>query len=444
MSEELRRTCEQLKPLIGDAADALWSQYELAELPAQKLEAAHMIRMMGISHLGSNVTRNDIRLIPSTVIQEEEINLGAVLYPGKNSQPLGLKLTDFSRHIGIYATSGSGKTNLMFHILRQLSQKGIPYLVIDWKRSYRNLKNDSLIANLHVYTVGREASPFEWNPLRPPPNIHIQSWIQVLSEVIESSHVSGQGVADVFIENIDKEFEAKGFYDSEKEVKEYPNFYDVRNRVERTRYGGRKALWQDSCLRILTTFTFGPGVRCFNSRSPIKLELLLKQPVVLELDMELPKPIRKFFSETILRWLHLYRLGQGETKRLRHVLVLEEAHNIFSTASFATSNSAIENIYKEIRSYSQGLISITQHCCLLPIYVLGNTATLILMSLTHAADIRSGREALFLKRDEDVYLDRLKVGEGIVKIKNRIPACHVRFPLVPIELGSVKDEDLKQ
>ncbi|WP_136079601.1 hypothetical protein [Pontiella desulfatans] len=70
-------------------------------------------------------------------------------------------------------------------------QKKIPFLVIDWKRSYRNLKSLPGLENLAVYTVGRKARPFPWNPLRPPRNIHPQTWIQILSDVLEKTHVSG-------------------------------------------------------------------------------------------------------------------------------------------------------------------------------------------------------------------------------------------------------------
>ena len=176
----------------------------------------------------------------------------------------------------------------------------------------------------------------------------------------------------------------------------------------------------------------------------MKLEEFLSYPVVLELDLELPKTVRAFFTETILRWIHLHRLGQGETDKLRHVLVLEEAHNIFPAPAYGESpNGGLENVYREIRSFGQALVAITQHPSMLPIYVLGNTHTLIFLSLTHEADIISARQALFLERGQDVFLDRLKVGEGIVKIKGRLPPTHVEFKEINVKAGAIKDEDLK-
>ena len=87
----------------------------------------------------------------------------------------------------------------------------------------------------------------------------------------------------------------------------------MKGALERKRYSGRRALWRDSCLRILRTFTFGPAATSFNAGYPIKLEEMLDKPVILEMDLELPKTVRAFFTETVLRWIHLYRLGQGES-----------------------------------------------------------------------------------------------------------------------------------
>lgn len=400
---------------------------------------------MAVSYLGAKVEDIEVRLPPlSETDVSGDIELGQICYPGKKPQRLGLRREELLKHCGIFATTGSGKTTIAYHLLRQFVRRGIPFLAIDWKRSYRNLRSLPDMQSVQVYTVGRKASSFLWNPLRPPPGVHPQTWIQILTDILEKTHISGQGVADVIAEQADAEFDARGYYSENPVEGDCPNFFDLRGRIERTRFGGRRALWRDSALRILRTFTFGPAAESFNARDPIRLETLLEKPVVLELDLELPKTVRSFFSEAILRWIHLYRLGQGETANLRHVLILEEAHNIFPRAPEISVTGGLENVYREIRSFGQGLIALTQHPSLLPIFVLGNTHTLIFLALSHEADIIAARQALFLERGQDVFLDRLKVGEGIVKIKGRAPACHVRFPAVAVQPGAIKDEDLSR
>ena len=437
-SERLNELCRQLRAIIGKKAEALWQFYVSAPTPLAQFDAQNLIEAMALTHLGSGLKIQPILLPPDIGKSNRgELDLGQVLFNQEILGPASVSRKELTRHFGIFATTGSGKTNLGYHLCLQFIAQKIPFLVIDWKRSYRALLALPKAGPLTVFTVGRQARPFPWNPMRPPPGTDPRSWIVIVSEALEKSHVSGQGVADVLIEhfaNLSEDREA-----SEGCL----NFHDLRNRIEQMRYKGRRQLWQDSCLRILRTFTYGPAEAAFNSRNPIKIESLLDRPVILELDQEMPKPLRTFFSELILRWIHLYRLGQGETNQLRHVLVLEEVHNLFSRSSMdGQATGSLENVFREIRSFGQSLITMTQHPSLLPIYLLGNTNILIFLSLTHEADIIAARQSLFLKRSEEVFLDRLAVGEGIIKVKGRIPPSHIRFPKIDLPLGLIKDEEL--
>jgi signal recognition particle subunit SEC65 len=140
----------------------------------------------------------------------------------------------------------------------------------------------------------------------------------------------------------------------------------------------------------------------------------------------------------------LHRLAQGESESLRSVLFLEEIHNLFQTTKFGKGRiDSLENIYREIRSFGQGLVSITQHCSLLPVHILGNSHTLIFLALQHQDDIEAARKALFLLRDDEVYLNMLRTGQGIVKVMERINPCLVQFLYVPVKKGVITDEWLK-
>jgi uncharacterized protein len=438
----MRELCRRLRPLVGRKAESLWSYYVTAPTPLARFDAENLIQAFALTHLGSQIQKKSILLPPDpNEAARGEIYLGQILYHGRNVGPVRLRRDELLKHVGMFATTGSGKTNIGYLLVMEFVKHGIPFLVIDWKRSYRSLISRPECRKLNVLTAGRNVRAFLWNPLRPPPKTHIRTWIHIVSEVLEKSHVSGQGVADVFIEHVDRAFAAKGFFDGEGA--EYPNFHDVRESLERVQYKGRRQLWQDSCLRILRTFTYGPAAQTFNQRDPVRLETLLDGSVILELDQELPKALRTFLAEAVFRWLHHFRLGQGETASLRHVLILEEVHNLFpKTQIEMQATQGLENVFREIRSFGQGLITLTQHPSLLPVFLLGNTHTLIFLALTHEADIIAARQALFLPRQDEDVLDRLKVGEGILKVKGRVPACHVKFPLVKVEAGAVTDQYL--
>lgn len=423
--------CKRLKPVIGKKADRLWRMYCTCAEYSARSDIVAIIQQLGMRHLGASVDTREVLLPPPTEAAcAGEFSLGHIWYGKKQLGKLGLSRGDLMKHVGIFAITGAGKTNIGLCLLAQLARKGVPFLALDWKRSYRVLQQEPGCEGVVRFSIGRESKELlEWNPLRPPPGVHPQTWLSVVAETLEKSHISGQGVADVFLELFDAEFEKYGAYDGT--LTEYPTFFDAKEAIDRKKFSGRRQLWQDSCRRILRTFTFGPAAKSFNTRSPVKLETLLERPVIFELDQELPKPLRVFFSDLVLRWVHLYRLGQGESSRLRHVMVLEEAHNLFPKSSIEhQATNSLETIYREVRSFGQGLVCITQHPSLLPVYVLGNCNTQIYLGLQHEADIRTARAALYLEPDEARFLDYLKVGEGIVKIKGRVEPCFVRFPLL--------------
>lgn len=377
---------------------------------------------------------------PSEKDSKGDYLLGDIIYNKKKLHSLHLKQEDFLKQVGIFAITGEGKTNLAYLLALQLLKSKTPFMVIDWKRSWRNLLSlkdeNQELKNVRVFTIGRDTLPFLWNVFRAPPGTDKVFWVGTIADALERSHLSGPGVAYYFNKIYSKVY--RGIPDDF-----YPNFFDGLREIKAIRVFGREQNWKQTALRIFQSFTLSKASKVFNTRNPIKLEELLDKPVILELDLEMPKPLRVFFSEMILRWIHLYRLSRGETDNLEHVLFLEEVHNLFSQNSFHKESQSLENLYREIRGFGQGLVSITQHPSLLPIELLGNCHTQIYLGLQHADDISMARKSLFLDYDEDFYLNALRVGECIVKIKNRVEPCLVKTPLVPVQKGLVTDEWLR-
>jgi hypothetical protein len=440
-AKDIEETCKKLKPIIGEEADKLWHMY-LAEDERGRRELTLDIDIVAEKLLKKDpLVKNEILLSPPSVNDSlGSFLIGDVIYNRKKLHPLYLKPEDFTKQVGIFAVTGEGKTNLAYLLALQLLKSKIPFIAIDWKRSWRSLLSlkDRFpeLEQVQVFTIGRDALPFLWNPFRAPPGTNTDSWISAIAEALEKSHLSGPGVAYHIIRIYQKLFtQLPGDF--------YPNFFDGLRDIKNVKAYERELRWKQTASRIFQTFTTGPASKAFNARDPIKLEDLLDKPVILELDLEMPKPLRTFFSEIILRWIHLYRVSQGETEKLRHVLFLEEAHNLFGQTGMYKESDSLENVYREIRSFGQGLVSITQHPSVLPVYLLGNCHTQIYLGLQHANDIRTARQSLFLNRDEEPYPSMLRVGECITKIKNRIDPCLVKIPLVPVEKGAITDNWLQ-
>lgn len=437
-SDEVEAICKKLKPAIGDRADSLWHMY-LAENFKGRQELKEHIEIIAEKYLNQKpLDDNQVLLTPPSVKDASgKFLVGKVRYNHQTLHSLYLRPEDFIKQVGIFAITGEGKTNLAYLQALQLLKNKTPLMIIDWKRSWRNLLSLNLpeLKDVKVFTIGRDTLPFLWNPLRPPPGADKNLWISTVAEALEKSHLSGPGVAYHFNKIYSKLFRTlpDDFY---------PNFYDGLKEIHQMKVHSRELKWKQTAQRIFQSFTMGGASKVFNARNPIKLEELLDKPVIFELDMELPKPLRIFFSEMILRWIHLYRLGQGETDKLRHVLFLEEVHNLFANPFMNKEAGSLENVYREIRGFGQGLVSITQHPSVLPVYLLGNCHTQIYLGLQHADDIRAARQALFLRYDEESYPSLLNIGECIVKIKNRIEPCLVKTALVPVAKG-LSDRQLK-
>ena len=434
--------CRKLKPIIGNKADELWYSW-LASDWKEKKDLEVQIEMIAEKILKHGPLQEKVILLPPPTQEQAKGNfiLGKVVYRNNKLFPLYFKEEDFIKQIGIFSITGAGKTNLGLLLALQLLKKDIPFMVIDWKRQWRSmlsLNNFPELKKVQVYTIGRDIIPFLWNPFRPPGNIDYKTWISVIVECLEKSHLGGLGVGDFFIRIYEKLFAEL------KDENFYPNFHDGMRELEKMKVGGREFLWWQSTKRIFKSFTFGPSSKSFNARNPVKLEELLEKPVIFELDQEMPKPLRIFFMELIIRFIHLYRLSQGESEKLRHVLFLEEIQNLFQKIKYEKDRiDSLENVYREIRSFGQGLVSITQHPSLLPTYVLGNSRTLVFLALQHQEDIEAARKSIFLPRDDEIYLNMLKTGQGIVKIMERINPCLVQFLYVPVEKGKITDEWLK-
>jgi len=439
----IEEICRRLKPIIGSKADEIWYKWLASDFQERK-DLEIEIQMIAEKVLKHGPLEDRVILLPPPSEQDAggDFILGKVIYRDNKLFSLFLREEDFIKQIGIFSITGGGKTNTGMLLALQLLKKKIPFMVIDWKRQWRSmlsLKDFPEMSRIEVYTVGRDVMPFLWNPFRAPPGVDYRTWLSVIVECLEKSHLGGLGVGDFIFriyEDLFKEAKGENFY---------PNFHDGARELEKIKVGGREFLWWQSTKRIFKSFTFGPSSKSFNARNPIKLEELLEKPVILELDQEMPKPLRVFFMELVLRFIHLYRLSQGESEKLRHVLFLEEMHNLFQRNRYEKDKiDSLENVYREIRSFGQGLVSITQHCSLLPTHVLGNAHTLMFLLQQHQEDIESARKALFIAKDDEAYLNMLKTGQGIVKIAERISPCLVQFLYVSVIKGMITDTWLKE
>jgi hypothetical protein len=431
-----------LQPVLGDKAGRLHAVYTASEWEErQRLDETFDILLR--SKLGKDHQNRILLPAPTPCEVQGEYPLGQVIYPEQPYCDFGLREDEWIKHVLIAGMSGAGKTNTSFVILDQLLRHQKPFLVFDWKRNYRDLLQHERFKDTVVFTVGKNISPFRFNPLIPPPGVDPREWLAKLIDVICHAFFTGHGVEYILINKLDELFNRRGIYIGSND---YPTFEEAYQELKRTSFRGRKMLWHHSALRVLSDLSFPGGLgNVVNCRQQIPIDRLLEQNVILELDA-LSDSDKTFFTEALLLWIYEYRKNNGKREDFQHAVVIEEGHHILSRAKekHLGGETIMETSLRQIREFGESIIVLDQEPSKLSESIKANTSTKIIFTLGNGKDIADVARSMNLEREHQAYLDWLEVGQAIVKVKGRIKEpILVKFPLFEIQKGKIRDYELK-
>ena len=438
---EIQEICRQLKPILGRKADQYWLAY-LTEDQEGRREVEAAIRLIAVKHLGLNLENPQVFLsVPPRDIAAGEYPLGLIQYSGRDYYEFGLREDEWIQHLAIFGRSGAGKTNTVLVLLEGLLSKNKPFLIFDWKRNYRDLlavRKESIL----VYTVGRKISPFIFNPLIPPTGTDPMIWLKKLIEIIAGAYYLGEGVMFLLQEALDAVYREFKIYDGHPE--RYPTFLDVLKWLEENPVKGRKALWMDSTLRGIKSICFGPMGSVVNTTNQPNLASLLEHNVILELDA-LTNNDKNMIIESMLLWIHHYRLAQPRRETFKHAIFIEEAHHILLRKPGGAGGEALtDTILREIRELGEAIILVDQHPSLISVPALGNSYTTVTMNLKHRSDVNAVAAAMLLGEEENELLGRLPVGSAVVKLQGRwTQPFQIAIPHRAIPKGEMDDGKLQ-
>jgi len=437
MEADVKELCRKLKPVLGRKIDALWRSYLTEDIDGKR-EIETTLNILAAKVLGDGFDTGQILLSPpSRDIAAGEYPLGAVWYNGRGLCPFGIREEEWIQHVAVFGRSGAGKTNLIFEMIGRLLEARKPFLVFDWKRNYRDIlaqyKNEEIL----VYTVGRNVAPLQLNPLIPPAGTDPKTWLKKLIEIIASTYYLGEGVKYLLQKAIDAVYKQFEVYKGQPE--QWPTMAEVLKWLEAYNARGREAGWMVSTLRAVHVLCFGEMGRVINVRQQVGLEKLLEKNVILELD-SLTNTDKTFFIQTLLLWIHHYRLQEGRREKFNHAIIIEEAHHILMKQERSATESVVDIVLREIRELGTAIVIVDQHPSMISLVALGNTYTTITMNLKARDDVRAAANYTLLDREEGKYFGRLEVGEAIVKLQGRcfMPFL-IRIPLVKVPKGTVTD-----
>lgn len=375
------------------------------------------------------------RNVPDEAMPDEDkMNLGKIYHMGKEEAAgLILNRQAMASHTFITGSTGTGKSNAVYHLLDEITKNGqTTFLVVEpAKGEYKNVFGNCI--DVQVFgTNPRETPLLRMNPFAFPENIHILEHIDRLVEIFNACWPMYAAMPAVLKDAIERSYQKVGWdlRNSESEKGVFPTFFDLLDIlpgvIEESHYS--KDTQSDYvgalCTRVksLTNGIYG-SVLC--AEDALTDEALFDRNVIVDLSRVGSMETKSLLMGILVMKLQEYRMcSSGMNSRLRHVTVLEEAHNLLRKTSAEQSQEGanlqgksvemLANAIAEMRTYGEGFIIADQAPGLLDMSVIRNTNTKIILRLPDEEDRKLVGKSAALKEAQIDELSKLPLGVAAV------------------------------
>ena len=375
------------------------------------------------------------RNVPDEAMPDEDkMNLGKIYHMGKE-EAAGLLLNRqaMASHTFITGSTGTGKSNAVYHLLDEITKNGqTTFLVVEpAKGEYKNVFGNC--TDVQVFgTNPRETPLLRMNPFAFPENIHILEHIDRLVEIFNACWPMYAAMPAVLKDAIERSYQKVGWdlRNSESEKGVFPTFFDLLDIlpgvIEESHYS--KDTQSDYvgalCTRVksLTNGIYGSVLCAEDALSDAEM---FDQNVIVDLSRVGSMETKSLLMGILVMKLQEYRMcSSGMNSRLRHVTVLEEAHNLLRKTSAEQSQEGanlqgksvemLANAIAEMRTYGEGFIIADQAPGLLDMSVIRNTNTKIILRLPDEEDRKLVGKSAALKEAQIDALSKLPLGVAAV------------------------------
>lgn len=371
-------------------------------------------------------------IISSTKV-EKPIRLGNILHLGEcdENNHVELDINALSSHTFITGTTGSGKSNTVYLMLKQLKEFGIKFLIIEpAKGEYKDVFGND------VRVLGGNPEITELlriNPFIFPKKIHVLEHIDALVEIFNTCWPMYAAMPVVLKRSVTEAYKKCGWDldTNENPYEFYPTMKDVllclNEIMNESQYSNdTKSDYKGALETRLASMSEGLIGQMFNSANPISDEELFNCNVIVDLSRIKSAETKSLLMGLLVLKLQEWRTveGKGVNLPLQHVTVLEEAHHLLRRTNLSQSQESanlvgksvemIVNGIAEMRTYGEGFIIADQSPALLDLAVIRNTNTKIIMALPEAEDRETAGKSIGLKLEQIEEISKQKRGEAIV------------------------------
>ena len=368
---------------------------------------------------------------------EDRITIGRIFDLGQiTGKKVELDNRSLNMHTFITGSTGSGKSNAVYQMLTELRQDRIPFLVIEpAKGEYKDVFGH--LPDVRVFSTNPNiAQLINLNPFMFPESIHVLEHVDGLVEIFSVCWPMYDAMPAFFKDAILKSYEAIGWdlgsSTFEGDELEYPDFEVLTEQLDElignSDYASDiKSNYRGALLTRVKSLTVGLNKSIFTTEQT-PYEQLFDENCILDISRVKSTETKALLMGLMVYMLNEYRVDQKNESNvgLRHITVLEEAHNLLKNSKGGESEligksiEMLTNTIAEIRTYGEGFIIVDQSPSSVDIAAIKNTNTKIVLRTPEAGDREAVGRSMGLSDDQVNEIAKLPSGVAVVYQNNWI------------------------
>lgn len=345
-----------------------------------------------------------------------------------------LSKDSLASHTFVTGSTGAGKTNTVCRILDQALDQRVNFLVIEpAKGEYKDVYGGR--EDVNVFGTNPEFTPLlRINPFSFPSGIHVLEHLDRLVEIFNVCWPMYAAMPAVLKDAVARSYEDCGWdlaaSDNPYGADLFPCFADVARNVreilDSSEYDAEnKGAYKGSLLTRLNSLTNGLNGMMLSSNE-VDATVLFDANTVIDLSRIGSAETKSLLMGLLVLKLQEHRMAEKKdmNQPLRHLTVLEEAHNLLKRSSSSQGSESgdltgksvemISNAIAEMRTYGEGFIIADQAPGLLDMAAIRNTNTKIIHRLPDLSDRELAGRAANLNDQQIIELARLPKGVAAI------------------------------
>ena len=379
--------------------------------------------------LAKEVIRNNESLM------KREVSLGCIFDLGKAyiENRVKLDVKSLTQHVFVTGSTGCGKSETIYKLINETKQVGTKFLVIEpAKGEYKNVFGD-----VNVFGTNPLIMPLlRINPFSFPTGVHVLEHIDRLTEIFNVCWPMYSAMPAVLKKAMLDAYESCG-WDLRLSVNRlsqgedvYPSFLDLFLSLEKviteSAYSEEvKSNYSGALLTRVESLTNGLNGEIF-SVNELSNMVLFDENCIIDLSRVGSQETKSLIMGILIMRLSEYRMIGANTPNsaLKHLTVLEEAHNILKRVSTEQSQEGsnmvgksvemITNAIAEMRTYGEGFVIVDQSPTSVDKAAIKNTNTKIVMRLPDEDDRKVSGKAAGMNDKQIDEIAKLPTGVAVV------------------------------